>query len=222
MAVVAVVGDGMAGAPGIAARVFSALAAGGINVVAIAQGSSERNISFAVTADQATRSGAARPRRVPAVEDRRRTRPGGAAHRRRAARLRPRRPRACRSDCAPRTAGPACASSACSIDPATSSTRAASRGAGCRSSRARRTPASCWRRSADAPAQCRRCAGAHGQPRRVAAGRRRRDERGDRRPPARRRSATASTSSSPTRSRSPDRGRATRRWCRRRRTAAGR
>jgi len=54
MAVVAVVGDGMAGAPGIAARVFSALASGGINVVAIAQGSSERNISFAVTARDAT------------------------------------------------------------------------------------------------------------------------------------------------------------------------
>ena len=53
MAVIAVVGDGMAGSPGIAARVFSALATGGINVVAIAQGSSERNISFAVTADQA-------------------------------------------------------------------------------------------------------------------------------------------------------------------------
>jgi aspartokinase/homoserine dehydrogenase 1 len=52
MAVVAVVGDGMAGAPGIAARVFSALAAGSINVVAIAQGSSERNISFAVAEDQ--------------------------------------------------------------------------------------------------------------------------------------------------------------------------
>ena len=54
MAVIAVVGDGMAGAPGIAARVFSALSSGGINVVAIAQGSSERNISFAVTTDQAT------------------------------------------------------------------------------------------------------------------------------------------------------------------------
>jgi aspartokinase/homoserine dehydrogenase 1 len=38
----------MAGSPGVAARVFSALAGGGINVVAIAQGSSERNISFAV------------------------------------------------------------------------------------------------------------------------------------------------------------------------------
>ena len=48
VAVVAVVGDGMAGAPGVAARVFSALAAGSINVIAIAQGSSERNISFAV------------------------------------------------------------------------------------------------------------------------------------------------------------------------------
>ena len=54
MAVVAVVGDGMVGAPGVAARVFTALSSGGINVVAIAQGSSERNISFAVTQDQAT------------------------------------------------------------------------------------------------------------------------------------------------------------------------
>ena len=53
IAVVAVVGDGMAGAPGIAARVFSALAARSINVVAIAQGSSERNISFAVNAPDA-------------------------------------------------------------------------------------------------------------------------------------------------------------------------
>jgi aspartokinase/homoserine dehydrogenase 1 len=47
-AVVAVVGDGMAGSPGISARVFTALASGRINVVAIAQGSSERNISFVV------------------------------------------------------------------------------------------------------------------------------------------------------------------------------
>ena len=53
MAVVAVVGDGMAGAPGVAARVFTALASRGINVVAIAQGSSERNISFAVSAADA-------------------------------------------------------------------------------------------------------------------------------------------------------------------------
>lgn len=54
MAVVAVVGDGMAGTPGISARVFTALEAGRINVVAIAQGSSERNISFVVSADQAS------------------------------------------------------------------------------------------------------------------------------------------------------------------------
>ena len=53
MAVIAVVGDGMAGTPGIAARVFSALATAKINVVAIAQGSSERNISFAVNGDDA-------------------------------------------------------------------------------------------------------------------------------------------------------------------------
>lgn len=53
IAVVAVVGDGMAGAPGIASRVFSALASRRINVVAIAQGSSERNISFAVNAAEA-------------------------------------------------------------------------------------------------------------------------------------------------------------------------
>ena len=53
MSVVAVVGDGMAGTPGISARVFTALEAGGINVVAIAQGSSERNISFVVAAADA-------------------------------------------------------------------------------------------------------------------------------------------------------------------------
>jgi aspartokinase/homoserine dehydrogenase 1 len=48
MATVAVVGLGMAGTPGIAARVFSALASASINLVAIAQGSSELNISFVV------------------------------------------------------------------------------------------------------------------------------------------------------------------------------
>ena len=53
VAVIAVVGEGMVGTPGISARVFSALAAGGINVVAIAQGSSERNISFVVSAADA-------------------------------------------------------------------------------------------------------------------------------------------------------------------------
>ena len=53
MATIAVVGLGMHGTPGIAAGVFSALAAGGINVVAIAQGSSELNISVVVEAAEA-------------------------------------------------------------------------------------------------------------------------------------------------------------------------
>ena len=46
MSIVAVVGDHMRHTPGIAARVFSALGRNGINIRAIAQGSSERNISF--------------------------------------------------------------------------------------------------------------------------------------------------------------------------------
>ncbi len=54
VSVIAVVGEGMAGTPGIAARVFAALESGGINIVAIAQGSSERNISFVVASEQAT------------------------------------------------------------------------------------------------------------------------------------------------------------------------
>ncbi|MEO7985598.1 MAG: bifunctional aspartate kinase/homoserine dehydrogenase I [Gemmatimonadales bacterium] len=53
MATIAVVGLGMHGTPGIAAGVFSALAAARINVVAIAQGSSELNISVVVEAAQA-------------------------------------------------------------------------------------------------------------------------------------------------------------------------
>jgi aspartokinase/homoserine dehydrogenase 1 len=53
MATVAVVGLGMHGTPGIAASVFSALAAARINVVAIAQGSSELNISVVVAAAEA-------------------------------------------------------------------------------------------------------------------------------------------------------------------------
>jgi aspartate kinase len=48
VAVVAAVGDRMRGAPGIAATVFSALGTAGINVIAISQGSSERNISLVV------------------------------------------------------------------------------------------------------------------------------------------------------------------------------
>jgi aspartokinase/homoserine dehydrogenase 1 len=59
LATISVVGLGMAGTPGIAARVFNSLAPAGINVVAIAQGSSELNISFVV---EAARSGEAQRR----------------------------------------------------------------------------------------------------------------------------------------------------------------
>jgi len=48
MAAVAVVGAGMKGQRGIAGRIFSALGARGVNVVAIAQGSSEYNITIVV------------------------------------------------------------------------------------------------------------------------------------------------------------------------------
>ena len=48
IALVAVVGLGMAGHPGIAARVFEALAEAEVNVVASAQGSGEHNISVAM------------------------------------------------------------------------------------------------------------------------------------------------------------------------------
>jgi aspartokinase/homoserine dehydrogenase 1 len=56
LAILAVVGDGMAGTPGIAAKVFSALGAAGVNVRAIAQGASERNISAVVEGRNATRA----------------------------------------------------------------------------------------------------------------------------------------------------------------------
>jgi len=49
VAIVAAVGDRMRGTPGIAATVFSALGSAGINIIAISQGSSERNISLVVT-----------------------------------------------------------------------------------------------------------------------------------------------------------------------------
>ena len=46
---IAVVGAGMAGTPGVAGRVFSALGRVGANVMMISQGSSEANISFVVS-----------------------------------------------------------------------------------------------------------------------------------------------------------------------------
>jgi bifunctional aspartokinase / homoserine dehydrogenase 1 len=48
VAIVAAVGENMAGTPGIAGRVFSTLGKESINIIAIAQGSSEYNISFLV------------------------------------------------------------------------------------------------------------------------------------------------------------------------------
>jgi aspartokinase/homoserine dehydrogenase 1 len=50
IAIVAVVGDKMRGTPGIAGRTFSALGRRGVNIIAIAQGSSEYNVSFVVEA----------------------------------------------------------------------------------------------------------------------------------------------------------------------------
>jgi aspartokinase/homoserine dehydrogenase 1 len=54
--VLAAVGDEMANAPGVAATFFGALGKAGVNVLAIAQGSSERNISAVVTRAQSTRA----------------------------------------------------------------------------------------------------------------------------------------------------------------------
>jgi len=54
LAVISVVGDGMRTLRGISAKFFSALARANINIVAIAQGSSERSISVVVHNDDAT------------------------------------------------------------------------------------------------------------------------------------------------------------------------
>jgi aspartate kinase len=51
--IVTAVGAGMRSTPGIAARIFGALGRGNINVIAIAQGSSECSISLVVAADAA-------------------------------------------------------------------------------------------------------------------------------------------------------------------------
>ena len=56
LAILAMVGDGMAGTPGVAAKVFNALGTAAVNVRAIAQGASERNISVVVEGRSATRA----------------------------------------------------------------------------------------------------------------------------------------------------------------------
>jgi aspartate kinase len=50
---VAVVGAGMAGTPGVAARVFKAMGTAKINVVMISQASGQHNISFVVASRDA-------------------------------------------------------------------------------------------------------------------------------------------------------------------------
>jgi aspartate kinase len=50
--IIAVVGSGMKGTPGVAARIFDAVARKRVNVRMIAQGSSEYNVSFVVSEDQ--------------------------------------------------------------------------------------------------------------------------------------------------------------------------
>jgi aspartokinase/homoserine dehydrogenase 1 len=55
IAVLAAVGDGMVGMPGVSARLFDGLARARVNIRAIAQGASERNISVAVAAEDAVR-----------------------------------------------------------------------------------------------------------------------------------------------------------------------
>ncbi|NRN28400.1 bifunctional aspartate kinase/homoserine dehydrogenase I [Photorhabdus heterorhabditis] len=54
LSIISVVGDGMRTLRGISARFFSALARGNINIVAIAQGSSERSISAVIDNEAAT------------------------------------------------------------------------------------------------------------------------------------------------------------------------
>ncbi|MFA5267724.1 MAG: aspartate kinase [Methanoregula sp.] len=53
---VAVVGAGMAGAPGTGGRIFTALGKTGVNVMMISQGSSEANISFVVSQNDGPRA----------------------------------------------------------------------------------------------------------------------------------------------------------------------
>ena len=56
VSIVAVVGAGMLGKPGIASRVFGALADDGINIISIAQGSSEYNLSLVVAHQDVNRA----------------------------------------------------------------------------------------------------------------------------------------------------------------------
>ena len=48
VALIAVVGEGMRGTPGLAGRIFTAISKHDINIIAIAQGSSELTIAIVV------------------------------------------------------------------------------------------------------------------------------------------------------------------------------
>jgi aspartokinase/homoserine dehydrogenase 1 len=54
--IVAVVGEGMKGKPGVSGKIFASLGRHNVNVSAIAQGGSERNISFVVDSTQEVRA----------------------------------------------------------------------------------------------------------------------------------------------------------------------
>ena len=54
--IVAIVGDGMKGTPGVSGKVFQALGRNSVNISAIAQGASERNISFVIDEAQKLRA----------------------------------------------------------------------------------------------------------------------------------------------------------------------
>ncbi|MHC9086763.1 bifunctional aspartate kinase/homoserine dehydrogenase I [Luteimonas sp. RIT-PG2_3] len=56
ISILAAVGDGMVGTPGVSARLLGGLAKARVNIRAIAQGASERNISVAISESDATRA----------------------------------------------------------------------------------------------------------------------------------------------------------------------
>lgn len=56
LSIIALIGDNMANVPGVAGTMFSALGQNGINIRAIAQGSSERNISVVIEQTETTKA----------------------------------------------------------------------------------------------------------------------------------------------------------------------
>jgi aspartokinase/homoserine dehydrogenase 1 len=56
VAIVAVIGERMHGAPGLAGRIFQTIGAAEVNVIAIAQGSSEYNVSFVIESASVSRA----------------------------------------------------------------------------------------------------------------------------------------------------------------------